>query len=344
MASKASPAGSALVGSGAGGLLAPDSTQGKVETVARALALRDEQIQAKIIYFGADQETNKELDAITEGVIAELIALQAASAKAASASDQTGVEIELINNLRGFLEKLFSPRREGFLRRKIEDIQRRITTLFFNSTLYTKLSATNSAAKTMTWPDQAVFVVLKTHEATLLDDLKTLPYANPGVLEEAIERYHRIEKGLRMEYLSRTTPELERLLAVYREELQRFFENDFRATMGEFCWEVIRESRVAAGKPFGYKLGADAFQSFRGAFDKHFLEKLVLNVQEPILAKAKDLKETFRDETLAFVADPHIFSEVCAVVCDSIYDYLHGEGFLELPPRWRAHLYRQPNT
>ena len=194
----------------------------------------------------------------------------------------------------------------------------------------------------MTWPDQAVFLVIKKHEEAMVADLKKLAYAEESVRAEALDRFARIEKGLRMEFLSRTTPELERLLAIFRHELGSFFENEFRATMGDFCWQVIRQSNVAHGKPYGYKLDSEAFQPFREAFDRQFLEKLVLNVQEPILAKARDLRDTFREETVGFVADPRIFSEICSVVCDAIYDYLHGEGFLDLPTKWRTHLYRQP--
>jgi hypothetical protein len=193
----------------------------------------------------------------------------------------------------------------------------------------------------MAYPDQAVFFVLKKHEVAMLADLRALPYSEPTVRTESIERFHRIEKGLRMEFLSRTTPELEKLLGIFRTVLSEFFTGEFRASVGEFCWEVVRESRVAQGKPFGYKLGPDAFAAFRESFDKKFLERLVLDVQEPILQRAGQDKGTFRDETLRFVADPHIFLEICNVMCDSFYDYLHGEGYLDLPSQWRAHLERQ---
>ncbi len=322
-----------------GSLLPPNSTQAKIDVATIALRLRDEQIQAKIIYFGAEQKTNSDLDKITEQVIAELQALQSASAKQAPAEDRTSLEIELIGMLRTLLEKLFSNRREGFLRKKIQDIQRRITTLFFNSELFVKISAGSSEARTFAWPDQALFYLFRKHRETLLTDLKSFQYANPDVLQDATERLNGIEKGLRLDFLSRTTPELEKLLEVYREELVRFL-NEFRGDMGEFCWEVIRESRVAHGKLYGYKLGAELFASFREVFDKKFLQRLVLNVQEPLVRRATEMHEIFRHDTVRFVADPHIFTEICTVVCESVYDYLYSEGFLDLPAQWRAHLYK----
>ena len=60
--------------------------------------------------------------------------------------------------------------------------------------------------------------------------------------------------------------------------------------------------------------------------------------------RAFEMRGELRNETLAFVADPRIFTDVCSVMCDSIYDFLHGEGFLDLPANWRAHLYRAGAT
>ena len=38
------------------------------------------------------------------------------------------------------------------------------------------------------------------------------------------------------------------------------------------------------------------------------------------------------------LADPAIFSEVCAVICDAVYDMLYNDGFLDLPSDWRRRL------
>ena len=43
-------------------------------------------------------------------------------------------------------------------------------------------------------------------------------------------------------------------------------------------------------------------------------------------------------ETIRFVADPLIFSDVCEIVCDAVYDSLYNDGFLDLPTDWRARL------
>lgn len=339
------PGGGTTVTSGniegaAGSLLQLPSTKNKIDIAATALRLRDEQVEAKVIYYGADQATNSELDAITDAVIAELRTLAGAKIKITNPNDKSEAEIELIGSLRALLEKLFSGRRETFLRRKLEEIQRRITSLFFNSALFAKISQGAENQRSMSWPDQAVFHALRIHRDGLVNSLKSMNYSDSEVKQEALDRLDGIEKGLRIEFLSRTTPELERLLEIYREVLLKFLLTDFKNTLGEFAWEVIKESRVGQGKHSGYKLGPDVFKTFRETFDKKFVERLVMAVQEPIVARASEMKDVLREESLRFVADPHIFTEICAVVCDAIYDYLYGEGFLELPDQWRTHLLR----
>src|SRR5690606_41862130 len=54
-----------------------------------ALALRDEQLEAKVIHYKADLATNAELDAITAQVISQLQTLQAAARAAAPLSRPT---------------------------------------------------------------------------------------------------------------------------------------------------------------------------------------------------------------------------------------------------------------
>ena len=104
-----------------GSLLNSSSTKALIDLAITAKRLREEQIQAKVVYYGEGRKTNAELDAITEAVVAELQSLQLAGIKvvttSAPSAPTTDVSIELIGTLRALLEKLFSPRREGFMRR-----------------------------------------------------------------------------------------------------------------------------------------------------------------------------------------------------------------------------------
>lgn len=314
------------------------STRAKLDVAGAALMLRDEQVKAKVLYYGADQRTNAELDKITEAVVAELKAL-AKAGEDQRKSLVPDVEIELMQTLRALLEKLFSPKRRNFVERKIRDIQRRITQLFFNSELYAKLAKDAGEVPAAAWPEQALYYALKRHEAAFLEELRAIPVENEAVRERAIDRWNGFTRQLCTDFLSRSTPELERLLAIYREVLSEFFFTEFSDRLGELCWKVVKESRIAAGHRLGYKIAEDKFPAFRASFDKHFLEGLVLHVQDPIIKRAAQDNE-FRDATLRFVNDPHIHSEICEAINDAVYDYLQGEGFLDLPTDWRRVLQR----
>jgi hypothetical protein len=306
------------------------NTQQLIIAANSALRLRDEQLRARVQYYNSDLQTNAELDAITAQVVAEL--KQMAQGQASGRPTQE-VEIELIQSLRGLLEKLMSPKRSSFLLKKIEEVQRRITQLFFNSELYVRIQEGSQELPAASWPEQALYFALKRYEDFIESEIESTP-ADAEIRERAKEKLQTFMRGLCTDFLSRTTPELERLLAIYKAVLLHFFQQVLPIELGDFAWEVIRESRVAVGHDLGYKLTADKFDAFREVFDRKFLERLVLNVQEPIVQKASETSG-FREATLRFVADPQIHAEICTVINDALYDYLHGEGFLDLPPNWR---------
>jgi hypothetical protein len=311
---------------------AATSTRAILDAASTALRIRDEQLRARVQYYNAEMQTNAELDAITAQVVAEL--KQMAHRELAKKPAQE-IEIELIQNLRGLLEKLFSKKGSGFVVRKLDEVQRRITQLFFNSELYASLAADAKDIPAATWPEQALYFAAKRHEDAVLAELEAMAVSEPAVRERATERFQAWQRQLCTEFLSKTTPELERLLAIYKETLMQFFQVSFPKGLGEFCWEVVRESRVAKGHQLGYMITAEKFHQFREVFDRKFLERLVLHVQEPITKTAQQSAEKFRDATLRFVSDPRIHTEICGAINDALYDYLHGEGYLDLPPDWR---------
>jgi hypothetical protein len=307
------------------------TTKAKMDTVHTATRLREEQIKARVVFYNADQETNKELDEVTAQVVAELRALQA-SQYAGSKQDKATNEIEVIQALRGLLEKLLSGRRETFVRAQLEQVQRRVTKLFFNSILGGR---DDDSARVMQSHDHALYRALRKHESKIIADLEAMTYATPADKAEAIDVFRKQIRQLSLTFLSRTQPVLEKLLKIYCDVLAHFLFQDFVASLGEFSWEVIKESRVAQGQLYGYKLAPEQFAAFRQVFDAKFLEKLVVSMQEPVLDA---LDGEVSEDALRFAADPALYVEVCTVICNSIYDYLHGEGFLDLPVQWKAML------
>lgn len=317
-------------------LLSHDETPSfKVSLASLAKQLREEQIKARVVYVDPNQQTNEELDAITEAVVADLQSLQLVGAKVLAEAPQRDLGEELTNTLVQFLDKLLSNRRRTFRKNRIDEIQRRITGLFFNSELHSKVAAPQSANTNVTGPSQALFIAVKRHERAITADLHLLKYSQNTVREEAIRQLQQYLKDLQLEYLSATTPELERLLKVFKTHLLLFF-RQFRKDLVPFAGRVISDSGVGRSASAGYKVPPESFDAFRNAFDAAFLELLEVHLQLPVLKNMQEDRTSFRDDVLQFVVDPQIFSDICGVICDACYDFLHDEGYLDLPAQWRA--------
>ncbi len=322
------------------------STRAKMSLADIALQLRDEQLQARIVHYKAELETSPELDAVTAGVVAELKALQvAASGKNASApppaADRSQIEIELISNLKQLLGRMF---RAGHLssavERKVSEAGKRFARLFFESELCERIRSKEGAEKqkTMRHGAQALYLVLARHQEQLAKELAAFEYEPREELDDARARLEAILKEQRNAFLSGTMPELNSLVKHLTELLKKFFTVELPPVVGELAWEVVKEGKLADSRAHaGYKIGADAFPVFRTTFERKFLQRLVAYVEDGMLAHVRG-KADFRAETLLFVSDPQIFTDVCELVSDAVYDYLYNDGFLDLPSDWRARL------
>ncbi len=315
----------------------PKTTKGRMDLAEFALRLRDEQLRARVVYVDPSLQTNAELDAITAQVVAELQELQNVGLKASGGLDPQQIEIELIKTLRESLEKLLSPRREHFLRHKIEQIQRKIVNLYFTSEVDSNADAPTLRAS-YDYSEEGLYTVLKRYSSQINADLEVLPWRNPQVKKEARDRLDIFMKQLVSQVLSRSMPDLERLIAIYQEVLFEFLMKDFRAQLGEFAWEVLRESRVAHGNDLTYKIREQHFPAFRQHFERRFLDHLLATIQGPLDGRLENAG--FRESTLRFASDPRIYAEICGTMCNAIYDFLHGEGFLDLPVDWKQEVYK----
>jgi hypothetical protein len=320
------------------------STHAKMSLADIALQLRDEQLEARIVHYRADLETNSELDAITAQVIRELTELQKAAQSqrhdgaAVPAGDRSQLEIELIQSLKEMLSRIF---REGRLavvfERKLAEVSKRFARLFFRSELHEKIAGTTGEVKTMRFPEQALYHMFARNEEHLMKELEALTYADPTLYDETVALFGNVVKELRDDFLSRTTPELNELVTLLHAVLREFLTKELPPVVGELGWEVVKEARLAEARTSaGYKISSAHFPHFRHAFERHFLQRLVPYVADQMLARIRNVHGKFRSETLKFVADPRIFSDVCEVICDSVYDSLYNDGFLDLPTDWRA--------
>ncbi|HVJ94928.1 MAG TPA: hypothetical protein VM580_34350 [Labilithrix sp.] len=320
------------------------STAAKISLADVALALRDEQLQARVVHYRADLATNAELDAVTAQVIADLQSLQAAARPSGSSrpvsADRAALEAELIQTLKEMLGRIF---RRGklatLIQRKLGEVAKRFARLFFESELAEKIRGSNDEMKMMRFADQALFLALNRSESVILAQLDSFQYVQPHVRQRAEEVYFAMVKNLRNEFLARTTPELNVLVKYLNEVLSRFFTEKLPPELGNLARDVVKEARLAdANTSAGYKISSSSFGMFRQAFERGFLQRLVPYTEDEMLARVRPTAGQFRSETLRFVADPAIFSELCEVICDAVYDMLYNDGFLDLPSDWRARL------
>jgi hypothetical protein len=322
------------------------STAEKMSLADVALALRDEQIEAQVVHYRADLATNAELDAVTAQVIADLQSLQAQARRTAGPStrpitaDRAQLEIELIQSLKEMLGRIFRPGKLATLiERKMGEVAKRFARLFFESELADKISGSKDEVKSMRFADQALFHALNRAQHAIFEHLHSFNYLDPKVKERAQESYHALVKSLRNDFLARTTPELNVLVKYLNESLSQFFTQELPPQLGELAWEVVKEARLAEAKTSAsYKISASVFPVFRQAFERRFLQRLVPFTEDEMLRRVRESMGQFRSETIRFVADPEIFSELCEVICGAVYDMLYNDGFLDLPSDWRARL------
>jgi hypothetical protein len=319
------------------------STSAKLSLAEIALQLRDEQLQARVVHYKGELETSPELDAVTAQVIADLKMLQRAAPTRAHApveTDRTQVEIDLIATLKRMLSKLFAQDHvASIVQRKLGQVSKRFARLFFESELHEKIRGSDTELKTMRYGEQALYHVLTRNEPRLLGELDAFEFASPEVREDARDALQNWVKELRNDFLGRTTPELNALVRILNEVLTLFFTQELPPVVGELAWEVVKEAQLAdEAMRGGYKVPADSFGRFRKVFERRFLQRLVPFAADGMLKRVHASEGKFRVETLRFVADPHIFSDVCELICEAMYDFLYNEGFLDLPGDWRARL------
>jgi hypothetical protein len=313
----------------------------RAELAAKALGLRNEQVTASVVYYGAEQATSPELDAVTEAVVAQLMQFQEELRIAAPAPvDKQDLEIATISSLREALERLFGSRRENFLRFRTQDVSRRVTKLFFESELGSRLARDAKRPKVIRWPVQGLYYALSPHLAEVEKTLAAQKYASPEVHDIAADRLRHIVKDLRVEFLRQTTKDLEVVLRIIGTALAGFFQDVLVPGLGDLSWRVVRESRVLEQSDGRPQIIQAAFPQFRAAFDRAFLDILVDAMRDRVEEQLADPAVRLGEDSVEFLAAPDVYVEICSIVCDSVYDYLHSEGFLDLPADWRAHLHR----
>jgi hypothetical protein len=315
------------------------SQHDKEKLTFQALGLLNEQVQARIVHYKGELETSPELDAITAQVVAQIKGMQAAMGTAeAPSAPAEDLEAQQGKTMTRLLTRLFAP--EGnFATQNLKTIGRRIAKLFFESELHEK--SRGDKEKVIHHPEQGLHYVLSRYKNRLRAELDGFEYASTDIKQQTIEQLAKMERDLQVAFLSRRSPELNRVMHIHSAVLLEFLQTHLPPRTEAMCRATLRAAET--GRSHGavnYKILSTQFPEFRAHWERIFMEQMVNFCGDELLGKLQKSEEAFRDETIRFFTDPHLFSDTAEVICDGIYDFLCLEGFLDLPVDWRVKLAR----
>ena len=319
------------------------SDTAKEQLTVQALGLLNEQVEARIVHYKGDLETNAELDAVTAEVVAQLKQMQAAVAPPAGANrspeEIEKAEADQIRVLSNLLQRAFSKSDQtNLVTKHLKTIGRRVAKLFFESELHEKTKGDKE--KTIYHAEQGVFYVLQRYKNRIRAELEGFDYANDETRTATLELLAKMERDLQVAFLSRRSPELNQVMNVFTTVLVDFLQEHLPPRVEQMAKLTVRTAETARqSDSVGYKIRSSVFPSFRQHWERLFLEQMVNYCGDELLTRLPSDEEV-RDETIKFFTDPHIYSETCEVICDALYDFLCLEGLLDLPIDWRVKIGR----
>lgn len=315
------------------------SDHDKEKLTFQALGLLNEQVQARIVHYKGELETSPELDAITAQVVAQIKGMQAAlGAGAGPGAPPEELEEQQAKTMSRILTRLFAS--DGnFATQNMKTIGRRIAKLFFESELHEKTRGDKD--KVIHHPEQGLYYVLNRYKNRLRAELDGFEYASTEIKQLTLELLAKHERDLQVGFLSRRSPELNRVMHIHSGVLLEFLQTHLPPRIEPMCKATLRAAHTGRGPgAVNYKVLSTQFPEFRAHWERIFMEQMVNFCGDELVGRLMNSEEAFRDETIRFFTDPHLFSDTAEVICDGIYDFLCLEGFLDLPVDWRVKLAR----
>lgn len=296
----------------------------------------NEQVKARIVHYKGDLETSPELDAVTAQVVAQLKAMQASVTEDSTTREPPDViEAKQIDTLARLLQQIFVERGSSFITRNLKPIGKRIAKLFFESELHEKTKGDKE--KVIRHAEQGVYYVLSRYTNRLRAELEGFEFVTPAIEKQTFALLAKMERDLQVGFLSRRSPELNRVMGVYTSVLTQFLQQHIPPRVHQMAKVTIRGSKSARQpRSVSYKIRAEAFGDFRVAWERLFMQQMVNYCGDELLARLSDDHVNFHEETVKFITDPHVFSETAEEICAGLYDYLCLEGFLDVPVDWRV--------
>lgn len=302
-----------------------------------ALGLLEEQIQARIVHYKAELETNPELDAITAQVVAQLRQMQAQMGGGTTGRSKEQLEAIVAQQERTLvtlLRKLFPEGAPSLvIEKRIKQILRGLARLFFQSELHERTRGTETT-KVIQHGEQAMFYLLSRYHHRMLNELNNFDYISEEIRERSHELLQKLTKDMQDGFLARRSSELKRIVAAFSAVLVDFVAKQIPAVVTDLARDLVRASTGAEGKAYSYKIVQSAFPSFRATFERQVMTRLVSFAEDELVRRLADTAGTSRDETVKFISNPEVFSTILGELGGGTYEYLCNEGFLDLPPEW----------
>jgi hypothetical protein len=307
----------------------------KEDLALQALGLLQEQVQARIVHYKGEMETNAELDAITAQVVAQLKAMQAVAGKDAVAErNEEEIETKHAKTLATLLAKVFSSESQ-FTSRMLKPLGRRVAKLFFESELHEKSKGDRD--KVIHHAEQGVYYILSRYKHRLRAELEGFEFVDEDMKQGSLDLLSKIERDLQVGFLTRRSPELNKVMTVYAAVVSEFLRDYLPPRLEAMAKNTVRSANTARRpNSIAYKVLADAFPDFRTHWERVFMEQMINCCGDELAFRLTQGDGEYRDETVRFFSDPHVYSESAEVVCQELYDFLCLEGFLDLPVNWRV--------
>lgn len=302
-----------------------------------ALGLLDEQVEARIVHYRADLETNPELDAITADVVAQLKEIQASAASERGGGlPREAIRASHERILAGLLGRVFREAGPSLLVEKaLREVHRKLARLFFQSELHERTRGQDGAQKTIQHGEQAVYYLLVRYQSRLRTELGGFDFKDDEVRDRSFELLAKLTKDMQDAFLSRRSTPLKRIATAFHEVLVDFACKQLAPKTGAFAHEVITQGGTAEGRAYPYKVTAEAFPRFRAALERRLMIRLVGFAEDELVRRLADTAGSAREETLRFITDPQIFSVICGELSEALYEFFCNEGFVDLPADWR---------
>src|SRR5262249_37174256 len=151
-------------------------------------------------------------------------------------------------------------------------------------------------------------------------ELEGFVYVNEEIRQLTLGMLAKMERDLQVGFLSRRSPELNRVMTIYSSVVHDFLVKHLPPRIDQMAEVTVRAAKTARGpESVAYKVRAEAFGDFRIEWERAFMQQMVSFCGDQLVERLHQATEDFREETIKFFTDPHVFSETCQVMCEELY-------------------------